>query len=182
MEAEGLSAEEAGRKLRYEFLERIRDREEFDVILTAHHADDNAETILLHLVRGTGLKGLCGIPQERDGILRPFLEISRKELADYAAAHEIPHVEDETNTDPQAAARNLIRLQVMPLLQQVNSRSVEHMSRTASTLREIEEGLSDVTKRYLHRVFAQPGRVTIRLGDLAEVPPMPAPPSTARPV
>lgn len=170
MEAEGLSAEEAGRKLRYEFLQKIRDREEFDAILTAHHADDNAETILLHLVRGTGLKGLCGIPQERDGILRPFLEIPRKELADYAAAHEIPHVEDETNTDPQAAARNLIRLQVMPLLRQVNSRSVEHMSRTASTLREIEEGLSDVTERYLHRVFAQPGRVTIRLGDLAEVP------------
>ena len=170
MEAEGLSAEEAARKLRYEFLRETARREGYDAILTAHHADDNAETILLHLVRGTGLKGLCGIPQERGGILRPFLEIPRQELAEYAAAHHIPHVEDETNADPEAAARNLIRLRVMPLLQQVNPRAVEHMIKIASVLREVEEGLSDLTERCLHRVSVQPGRVSVRLGDLTEVP------------
>ena len=170
MEAEGLSMEEAARKLRYEFLRGTMEQEGFDAVLTAHHADDNAETVLLNLVRGTGLKGLCGIPQERAGIVRPFLEIPRAELAAYAAAHEIPYAEDGTNADPEAAARNLVRLQVMPLLRQVNPRAMENMARAASRLREVEEGLSDLTERYLRRASLQHGRVTISLRDLAEVP------------
>lgn len=169
-EAEGLSPEEAARKLRYDFLQATARREGFDAVLTAHHADDNAETVLLNLVRGTGLKGLAGIPPERDGILRPFLELSREELAAYAAAHGVPHVEDETNADPDAAARNLVRLEVMPLLRRLNPRAVEHMAGTAARLRETEEGLEDLTERYLRRASVQPGRVTIPLANLAEVP------------
>ena len=169
-EAEGLSPEEAARKLRYAFLQETAVREGFDAVLTAHNADDNAETVLLNLVRGAGIRGLCGIPPERDGILRPFLEISRAELAAYAAAHGVPHVEDETNADPDAAARNLVRLRVMPLLRQVNSRAVEHMAGTAARLREAEAGLEDLTERYLRAVSVRPGRVTVPLGKLAEVP------------
>ena len=169
-DAEGLSAEEAARKLRYGFLEETARREGFDAILTAHHADDNAETMLLNLVRGTGLRGLAGIPRQRDGILRPFLEISREDLAAYAAAHHLPHVEDETNTDPDAAARNLVRLQVMPLLRRLNPRAAEHMARTAARLAEMDTGLSDLTERYLRAVRVQPDRVTISLANLAEVP------------
>lgn len=170
MEREGLSLEEAARRLRYAFLEETARREGFDAILTAHNADDNAETVLLHLVRGTGLKGLSGIPQRRGNILRPFLEITRAELAEYAAAHHIPHVEDETNADPEAAARNLVRLQVMPLLRQLNPRAVEHMTSAAARMRETEEGLEDLTERYLRRAFVRPGRVSIALSVLAEVP------------
>lgn len=169
-ETEGLSAEEAARRLRYDFLRMTARREGFDAILTAHHADDNAETMLLHLVRGTGLRGLAGIPPERDGILRPFLSLSREELASYAAAHAIPHVEDETNADPEAAARNLVRLEVMPLLRRLNPRAAEHMAGTAARLREMEAGLEDLTERYLRRASVQPGRVTIPLANLAEVP------------
>lgn len=169
-EREGLSVEEAGRKLRYAFLEETAEREGFDAILTAHHADDNAETVLLNLIRGTGVRGLTGIPPVRGRICRPFLEISRAELADYAAAHNLPHVEDATNADPAAAARNLLRLRVMPLLQELNPRAAEHVTQTAARLRETEEGLEDLTERSLRRVSVQPGRVTIRLGDLAEVP------------
>ena len=169
-EAEGLSAEEAARKLRYGFLQETARREGFDAILTAHHADDNAETVLLNLVRGTGLRGLGGIPRQRDGILRPFLEVSRAELAAYAAAHHIPHVEDETNADPDAAARNFLRLQVMPLLRKVNPRAAEHIAGTAVRLGEMDTGLSNLTARYLCRASVQPGRVTISLADLAEVP------------
>ena len=170
MEREGLSLEEAARRLRYAFLEETARREGFDAILTAHNADDNAETVLLHLVRGTGLKGLSGIPQRRGNILRPFLEITRAELAEYAAAHRIPHVEDETNADPEAAARNLVRLQVMPLLRQLNPRAVEHMASAAARMREMENGLEDLTERYLRRAFVRPGRVSIALSVLAEVP------------
>ena len=170
MKAAGLSLEEAARQLRYAFLQETAEREGFDAVLTAHNADDNAETMLLNLVRGTGVRGLAGIPRERDGILRPFLETTRQELAAYAAAHGIPHVKDETNADPEAAARNLVRLRVMPLLRQVNPRAVEHMAGTAARLREAEAGLEDLTERYLRAVSVQPGRVTVPLGKLAEVP------------
>lgn len=166
----GLSLEEAGRKLRYDFLRETAEREGFDAVLTAHHAADNAETMLLNLIRGTGLRGLCGIPPERDIILRPFLGLDREELAAYAAAHGIPHVEDETNADPDAAARNLLRLKVLPLLRQLNPRAEAHMARTAALLRETDEGLADLTERYLRAASVQPGRVTIPLGKLAEVP------------
>ena len=170
MEAEGLSVEEAARKLRYAFLQETAEREGFDAVLTAHNGDDNAETVLLNLVRGAGVRGLAGIPRERDGILRPLLESTRQELAAYAAAHGVPHVEDETNADPEAAARNLVRLRVMPLLRQVNSRAVEHMAGTAARMREAEAGLEDLTERYLRAVSVRPGRVTVPLGKLAEVP------------
>lgn len=166
----GLSLEEAGRKLRYDFLRETAEREGFDAVLTAHHAGDNAETMLLNLIRGTGLKGLCGIPPERDIILRPFLGLNREELAAYAAAHGIPHVEDETNADPDAAARNLLRLKVLPLLRQLNPRAEAHMARTAALLRETDEGLADLTERYLRAASVQPGRVTVPLGKLAEAP------------
>lgn len=165
----GLSLEEAGRKLRYDFLRKTAEREGFSAVLTAHHAGDNAETMLLNLIRGTGLRGLCGIPPERDIILRPFLGLNREELAAYAAAHGIPHVEDETNADPDAAARNLLRLKVLPLLRQLNPRAEAHMARTAALLRETDEGLADLTERYLRAASVQPGRVTVPLGKLAEV-------------
>ena len=169
-EGEGLSVEEAARKLRYAFLETASEERNGAWILTAHNADDNAETLLMNLIRGTGIKGLAGIPRQREKILRPFLRLTRAELAEYAAAHDISHVEDETNADPEAAARNLVRLRVMPLLRQVNSRAVEHMAGTAARLREAETGLEDLTERYLRTVSVQPGRVTVPLGKLAEVP------------
>ena len=93
-EKEGLSIEEAARRLRYAFLNKAAEDGGYDAVFTAHHADDNAETVLLNLIRGTGSAGLAGIPQVRGNICRPFLRVPRAELADYAAAHDIPHVED----------------------------------------------------------------------------------------
>ena len=165
-----LTLEEAGRKLRYAFLEKTAEEEGFDAILTAHHADDNAETVLLNLIRGTGLTGLRGIPRERGRLLRPFLDLPRTELEAYAAAYDIPHVEDETNADADAAARNLLRLRVMPLLRQINPGAGAHIAAAAARVREAEAGLEDLTERYLRAASVQPGRVTIPLGKLAEVP------------
>ena len=79
-------------------------------------------------------------------------------------------MEDETNADPDAAARNFLRLQVMPLLRKVNPRAAEHIAGTAARLAEMDTGLSNLTARYLCRASVQPGRVTISLADLAEVP------------
>ena len=154
-EKTGRTVEEAARQLRYKFLEETRRREGFGCILTAHHADDSAETMLLNLLRGTGLKGLTGIPEKRDCILRPLLGATRAELAAYAAEHRIPFVEDSTNgTDD--AARNMLRHQVLPVLKKLNPRVVENMSRTASLLAADEAALDAACRKLLAQCAVTP--------------------------
>lgn len=109
--ATGKSEEEAARDLRYAFLRETAQMPGAQIAL-AHHADDNAETVLLNFVRGTDLRGLCGMRPKQGDIVRPFLEQTREELVTYARAHNIPHVEDHTNADPNAAARNYLRLEI----------------------------------------------------------------------
>jgi len=168
---EGLSMEEAARKLRYGFLRKEAEARGCIRIYTAHHADDNAETILLNLVRGTGIAGLAGMPPFQNGIYRPLLDMTRAELEAYAAAHDIPYVEDETNGDPDAAARNLLRLQVMPLLRQLNPRAVEHMNNTARQMRVIDASLEEEAKQRTAHLEVRQGRVTISCRELREAPP-----------
>lgn len=169
-EREGLSTEEAARNLRYAFLRRAAEEMECKRLYTAHHADDNAETVLLNLIRGTGLAGLAGMNWERDGICRPLLGVTREELEAYAAQWNVPHVEDETNADPEAAARNLLRLRVMPLLKELNPRAVEHIGQTARRLRGVDRSLeADAAARTAH-VEVQEGRVTLSMDALAQAP------------
>ena len=167
---EGLSTEEAARNLRYAFLRRAAAEAGCKRVYTAHHADDNAETILLNLIRGTGLTGLTGMDWERDGLCRPLLGVTREELEAYAAEWKIPHMEDETNADPEAAARNLLRLQVMPLLKELNPRAVEHICGAARRLRGVDRSLeADAAARTAH-VEVQEGRVTLSMEALAAAP------------
>lgn len=169
-ERERRTIEEAARILRYDFLRKTAEAEDCAVICTAHHAGDNAETILLNLVRGTGLKGLTGIEWRRGPLRRPLLDVTRTELEAYAAEWNIPHIEDETNADPEAASRNFLRLQVMPLLKELNPRAVEHISRTAGQLRTIDRSLeNDAAERTAH-VEARNGRVTLSMDALAQAP------------
>ena len=135
----GRSLEEAARDLRYAFLSETAERTGCTAILTAHHSQDNAETMLLNLIRGTGIKGLCGIPPQREGVVRIFLDTPRAELAAYAQGHHLPYREDETNFDPDAAARNFLRLRILPLLLELNPKVVEHLNATAKELRALEE-------------------------------------------
>ena len=167
---EKLSLEEAARNARYAYLRREAERLGGARIYTAHHADDNAETMLLNLVRGTGLAGLAGMPMSQNGIFRPLLQVRREELQAYAAAHGIPHVEDATNQDPGAAARNFLRLNVMPLLRELNPRAVEHMSAAADQLRIAERSLEEEARRRTAHVEVQEGRVTLSLRALGEAP------------
>ena len=128
--------EAAARDARYEFLQSLDGR-----IATAHTADDNAETVLLHLIRGTGLKGLGGISPKRGNLIRPMLCISRQEVEDFLNEWSLPHVEDSSNgTD--AFLRNRIRHHVMPLLREENPRIGENLSKMALRLRLDEEYLS----------------------------------------
>ena len=169
-EETGRTVEEAARQLRYKFLEETRRREGFGCILTAHHADDSAETMLLNLLRGTGLKGLTGIPEKRDCILRPLLSVTRAELAAYAAARDVPYVEDSTNALDDAA-RNVLRHQVLPVLKQLNPRAVEHMSRTAALLAADEAALASDCGRLLQGCKVIPGTsAEVPLSALDAVP------------
>lgn len=167
---EGLSVEEAARTLRYAFLRRAAEEEGCAVICTAHHADDNAETILLNLVRGTGLKGLTGMDRRRDRICRPLLDADRAELEAYAAQWDIPHIEDETNADPDAASRNFLRLRVMPLLKELNPKAAEHINQTAGQLREVDRSLeADAAERTAHAEVWE-SRVTLPAEVLLDAP------------
>ena len=130
----GLGVEETGRELRYEFLRRTAAELGCDRIATAHNADDNLETLLLHLVRGAGLHGLAGIPPRRGDIVRPLLTTSRADIEAYLEENGLSHVEDCTNTD-ESYARNRIRRQVVPVLRQLNPRLTESAAETMGYLR-----------------------------------------------
>ena len=170
-EREGLSLEEAARTLRYAFLRREAEKLGQHIrIYTAHHADDNAETILFNLIRGTGVAGLTGMAYQQDGIYRPLLNVTRAELEAYAAAHHIPHVEDSTNGDPDAAARNYLRLEVMPRLKQINPKAVEHINSAGRRLRVVDRSLEEEAVRRTAHVEVQEDRVTLSKRALAEAP------------
>lgn len=143
----GLGTEEAARQLRYEFLEKTADEQKCDVIATAHNADDNAETMLLNLTRGTGLKGLCGIPRRRGRIIRPLLEVTRNEIEKYLEANGVSHVEDSTNAGDEYT-RNLIRHRVMPVLREINPAFSTAALRTSKLLREDEEYLNSLAESF----------------------------------
>ena len=162
----GQSVEEAARTLRYAFLERQRQALGCAFVLTAHHADDNAETMLLHLLRGTGSRGLAGIPALRDRIARPFLSITRAELAAYAEENRVPFVEDSTNAQDDFA-RNVLRHKVLPVLRELNPKAVENMTRTAEQLCRDEEALAHMAEALLERCCREEGG-SLRL-DAAEL-------------
>ena len=128
--------EAAARDARYAFLGTLDGK-----IATAHTADDNAETVLLHLIRGTGLKGLGGIAPRRGKLIRPMLGITRQEVEDFLRLWCLPHVEDSSNGS-DVFLRNRIRHHVMPILRGENPKIGENLSKMALRLRLDEEYLS----------------------------------------
>lgn len=132
--------EAAARDARYAFLQSLDGK-----IATAHTADDNAETVLLHLIRGTGLKGLGGIAPVRGKLIRPMLAVTRQEVEAFLEEWSLPHVEDSSNAS-DAFLRNRIRHNVMPLLREENPRIGENLSRMALRLRLDEAYLAEQSR------------------------------------
>lgn len=112
----GLTVEQAARDLRYDAFYSLIKSGEADIILTAHHALDNAESVLMHLFRGAGLDGMRGIAASGDRVVRPFIDVYPDELDEYAKVHAVEYVTDETNFVDDAD-RNFIRLNVLPLIE-----------------------------------------------------------------
>ena len=161
--------EAAAREARYAFLRKLSGK-----IATAHTADDNAETVLMHLLRGTGLKGLGGIAPVSGNVIRPMLGITRQEVEEFLEEYHLPHREDSSNSG-DAFLRNRIRHHVMPLLRQENPSVSLSISATAQRLRQdegylqaqLEPGLPTVSRlrqlpsplqcRYLERFLKENG-------------------------
>lgn len=140
---EKLTLEEAGRLCRYEVFQAEAERYGCNRIAVGHHGDDQAETMLFHLFRGTGLKGLAGMEPERDGIIRPLLCVERQEIVEWLREQGISWCEDSTNQE-KSYTRNRIRHSILACAkEQINEKAVRHMVRTAEELSEIEHFLED---------------------------------------
>ncbi len=136
---EGISIQMAARELRYQWFEEIRTAHEYDWIATAHHQDDHSETVLINLVRGTGLRGLKGIPLKTGKIIRPLACFSRSEIEDYVQKHHIPFRQDASNADDKYL-RSKIRHQMVPFLKRINpslDQSMMDLSKMANEAMEL---------------------------------------------
>lgn len=140
-----LSLEEAARRVRYNFLLDVSDKNRFNKIATAHHANDNAELVLMYMLRGSGLSGLSGIPPVRKlpwnnvQIVRPLINVARHEIIDFLSKKRLKYRIDKSNKDTKYL-RNRVRLQLLPFLKNVyNPGIVETLNRTARIARAEEE-------------------------------------------
>jgi len=140
---QGLGEEECGRRVRYEFFRSLAG--ENGKIATAHNLNDNAETLLLNLVRGAGSKGACGIPPVRDNIIRPLIETDRKSIEEYCRENGLSYVTDSTNLECEYS-RNKVRNKVFPLLCEINENAVGALSGFILRMREQEAFLDGITE------------------------------------
>ena len=140
-ESHHVSIEMAARELRYKWFEQLRQDIGASGICVAHHRDDSVETVLLNLVRGTGLRGLMGIQPRNGSVLRPLLCVSRAEIEAFLAEKGQEYVTDSTNLEADVQ-RNIIRLEVLPLLRRLNPAVAENIQRTAENLSEAQQVLN----------------------------------------
>lgn len=153
---EGMTLEEAARSARYAFLRRAKENCGAHFLVTAHHMDDQAETVLLHMLRGCGLAGLCGMQVCAGDVLRPFLTTTRQEILAYIAQEGLSYRTDETNLEP-GCLRNRIRLTLLPQLKREYNPSItEGLCRMAGLLHEDEAYLNAQAEHALEQA-ALPG-------------------------
>ena len=134
-----LSEEEAGRQVRYQAFEQVLKEWKGNKIALAHHKNDQAETVLWNLVRGSGLKGMAGMKPQRDCFIRPLLSVTRDEIEDYLSKRNISYQTDSTNKTLEYT-RNKIRLKVLPyFVSELNGRAVEHIANTAEIFSELQD-------------------------------------------
>ena len=153
-EEEKISTQVAARDLRYEWFEKIRLQNNFDYILTAHHADDNIETVVMSFFRGTGIKGLTGIKQKRGKVIRPLLFARRQEVGDFLNEMQLSYVQDESNLS-DVYTRNYFRNTVLPMIvevyPEVEANILRNIERMAGVNALYEEVVADQRKRLLQK-------------------------------
>ena len=161
-----VSIELAARELRYRYFEQLRRDIGAEAIMVAHHRDDNVETVLMNLVRGTGIRGMAGIRPVNGHILRPLLDMSRKDIEDYLKKKGETYVTDSTNLEDDAT-RNKFRHHVIPLLQSHNPNASENIHSTSLHIAEAEKILSWAIQEAKRSVFSvEPSSAIIDVSSL----------------
>ena len=183
--AKGLSEEEAARDLRYGVMMELLDKKLHEKgapenpacrgrIAVAHHADDQAETILLNLLRGSGLKGLCGMQPVRGAVIRPLLETGRTEILQYLDERGLTYCLDRTNLENDYT-RNYLRNEILPRMEEgINRRASEHIAATGRMIAEAEAFLQETARSLPEVIITEPcgikGSVMLRRRILKEKP------------
>lgn len=144
----GGSVETVARTLRYEALREVKKEAGYTLIALAHHADDQAETILFHLLRGSGARGLSGMAPKHEDLIRPFLTVTKKEIEDFLTAFPYAPCHDATN-DELDATRNRIRHQLLPEMLSYNPNLVETLLHTADILRGEDAWMEEAAEVWL---------------------------------
>jgi tRNA(Ile)-lysidine synthase len=172
-EAQGLTVEEAGRMERYRIFEEIRQRQHADRIAVAHNRNDQAETVLQHLVRGSGLNGLTGMAPVRGCIIRPLLFTGREEIETLLTQAQQTWRTDRTNLE-QEYMRNRVRLSILPAMEQdMNEQAVSHIAQAADHLREVQEYLNRTAEQAAMQCLSRAGTDVIAdLGALRQFDPL----------
>ena len=162
----GTGIEETARDLRYKFFDEAADALGASKIATAHTSDDNLETVLLRIARGTGLSGLCGIPPVRGRIIRPLLTTSRRQVEAYDQLNHVPFRDDSTNFEDECS-RNRVRHHVIPRLRELNPALEESSVKMISLLREDEAYLDGLAVKFLEE---NAGHGSVPAGKLGGLP------------
>ena len=155
-----VSIETGARILRYQVFDSL----DCDFVCLAHNADDNAETVLMHILRGSGAKGASGIRQTNGKYFRPLLDLTREQIEQYATEHNVPHVTDSTNDDT-TYTRNFIRHKVMPLLEQLYPSAKANVLRFASSIKADDEFIDVLTDTSAVQFDGDSAQIPVELLD-----------------
>ena len=167
-----LSIQVAARELRYQWFDEILNKKGYDVVATAHHLDDQVETFLINLTRGTGIAGLHGIPVKQGKIIRPLLFAWRNEIADYAALNQIAFVEDSSNLKDNYS-RNKIRHQIIPQLQKINPSITKVLNDTIGNIKDVEMIFREVIEETRESIIKKNGEtIMINLEEFFQLNPL----------
>jgi tRNA(Ile)-lysidine synthase len=169
-----ISIEMAARDLRYAYFEEIRKQLNLSAIVVAHHRDDNVETFLLNLMRGSGLHGLTGMHFRNGFVVRPLLEVSRKDILEYLKTLAQAYVTDSSNLETQFT-RNKIRLQLLPLMRQINPSVDATIEQTSMRLLSIEKVCQGVLSETKKRVLKPASKDILLVIDVAAILQEPSP-------
>ncbi len=150
----GSNLEEQAREIRYSFFSEISEKRGFNKVAVAHHQNDQVETFLFNIARGTGLTGLTGIKPKNNQTIRPMLFASKVEILKYAKEKGLKYVEDTTNKD-LSFKRNLIRHKVIPALEEINSSLIRTVSSEIETLKEAEDMLEEEAEQYYKKMVVE---------------------------
>jgi len=160
----------AARELRYNWFYELLETENYDYILTAHHADDNLETFLIHLVRGTGIDGFTGIPAQNEKVIRPLLTFSRSEIEQYAKDNAIEWREDSSNASDKYL-RNKIRHNLVPIFKELNPDFMASFQKTQNYLQESKTMVDDASFLVYQQVAKEKGtEIHFDLNQLKKLP------------